>query len=55
MDKQKTHVSQMSGPPPEGSPIAVADHCMPARQARALLEDAQSAPEFRGGEEKEGG
>lgn len=27
MGKRKTHVSQMSGPPPEGSPIAVADHC----------------------------
>jgi len=27
MDKRKTHVSQMSGPPPEGNPIAVADHC----------------------------
>ncbi|MBN1103894.1 MAG: arsenosugar biosynthesis radical SAM protein ArsS [Deltaproteobacteria bacterium] len=27
MGKRKTHVSEMSGPPPEGSPIAVADHC----------------------------
>lgn len=27
MGKRKTHVSEMDGPPPEGSPIAVADHC----------------------------
>ena len=27
MGKQKTHVSEMAGPPPEGNPIAVADHC----------------------------
>lgn len=25
--KRKTHVSEMTGPPPVGSPIAVADHC----------------------------
>jgi radical SAM/Cys-rich protein len=25
--KQKTHVSEMAGPPQEGNPIAVADHC----------------------------
>jgi len=25
--KRKTHVSEMAGPPPEGIPIAVADHC----------------------------
>jgi len=27
MGKRKTHVSEMAGPPPEGSPIGVADHC----------------------------
>lgn len=27
MGKRKTHVSEMTGPPPEGNPIAVADHC----------------------------
>jgi radical SAM/Cys-rich protein len=27
MGKRKTHVSEMAGPPPEGNPIAVADHC----------------------------
>jgi radical SAM/Cys-rich protein len=27
MGKRRTHVSEMAGPPPEGSPIAVADHC----------------------------
>lgn len=27
MGKQKTHVSEMDGPPPSGRPIAVADHC----------------------------
>lgn len=27
MGKCKTHVSEMKGPPAEGSPIAVADHC----------------------------
>ena len=27
MGKEKMHVSEMAGPPPSGSPIAVADHC----------------------------
>jgi radical SAM/Cys-rich protein len=27
MGNRKTHVSEMAGPPPEGNPIAVADHC----------------------------
>ena len=27
MGKRKTHVSELDGPPPSGSPIAVADHC----------------------------
>jgi radical SAM/Cys-rich protein len=27
MGKRKTHVTEMAGPPPEGNPIAVADHC----------------------------
>lgn len=27
MDRRKMHVSEMSGPPQEGAPIAVADHC----------------------------
>jgi len=27
MGKRRTHLSEMSGPPLEGSPIAVADHC----------------------------
>ncbi len=27
MGKRKTHVSEITGPPPEGNPIAVADHC----------------------------
>jgi radical SAM/Cys-rich protein len=27
MGKRKTHVSEMSGPPSTGSPIAMADHC----------------------------
>ncbi|RJR24122.1 MAG: radical SAM/Cys-rich domain protein [Desulfobacteraceae bacterium] len=27
MGKRKTHVSEMKGQPPEGSPIAVGDHC----------------------------
>ncbi len=27
MGKRKTHVSEPDGPPPSGSPIAVADHC----------------------------
>jgi radical SAM/Cys-rich protein len=27
MGNRKTHVSELAGPPPEGNPIAVADHC----------------------------
>ncbi|PKN29801.1 MAG: hypothetical protein CVU64_06520 [Deltaproteobacteria bacterium HGW-Deltaproteobacteria-21] len=27
MDRRKIHVSEMHGPPPEGNPIVVADHC----------------------------